>query len=189
MPRWGLINKALGLGIPEPVETYSSSPHLYEDLDIPEGTKGRLPRDKRDAAPASTPRCSRTWARPARRTQVAVTAPAAADVTAPVAAARSTGGRDGSRSGSRDGGRDTRRSGGASGAKDSGRSGDRRRRPAEAEASTGPAAEAPAGQPPAAPTEVDRATRARRRTRTRRRNGEVVAGEAQAGAPARSTEA
>ena len=50
MPRWGLINKALGLGVPEPVETYSSSPHLYEDLDIPEGTKGRLPRDKRTLA-------------------------------------------------------------------------------------------------------------------------------------------
>ena len=47
MPRWGLINKALGLSVPEPVETYSSSPHLFEELDIPEGTKGRLPRDKR----------------------------------------------------------------------------------------------------------------------------------------------
>ena len=44
MPRWGLIDKALDLGIPEPVETYSSSPHLYDDLDIPAGTKGRLPR-------------------------------------------------------------------------------------------------------------------------------------------------
>ena len=50
MPRWGLINKALGLSVPEPVETYSSSPHLYEDLDIPEGTKGRLPRNKRTLA-------------------------------------------------------------------------------------------------------------------------------------------
>ncbi|MET1035943.1 MAG: DEAD/DEAH box helicase, partial [Arthrobacter sp.] len=47
MPRWGLINKALGLSYPEPVETYSSSPHLFEELDIPAGTKGRLPRDKR----------------------------------------------------------------------------------------------------------------------------------------------
>jgi superfamily II DNA/RNA helicase len=28
MPRWGLINKALGLSVPEPIETYSSSPHL-----------------------------------------------------------------------------------------------------------------------------------------------------------------
>ena len=44
MPRWGLIDKALDLGYPEPVETYSSSPHLFDDLDIPEGTKGRLPK-------------------------------------------------------------------------------------------------------------------------------------------------
>ena len=50
MPRWGLINKALGLSVPEPIETYSSSPHLFEDLDIPEGTKGRLPRSKRTLA-------------------------------------------------------------------------------------------------------------------------------------------
>ena len=47
MPRWGLINKALDLGIPEPVETYSSSPHFFEDLSIPEGTKGTLPRSAR----------------------------------------------------------------------------------------------------------------------------------------------
>ncbi|GAB4099897.1 DEAD/DEAH box helicase [Sinomonas halotolerans] len=47
VPRWGLINKALGLDVPEPVETYSSSPHLYTDLTIPAGTKGRLPRHKR----------------------------------------------------------------------------------------------------------------------------------------------
>ncbi|MBT9254089.1 DEAD/DEAH box helicase [Phycicoccus sp. MAQZ13P-2] len=45
--RWGMINRVLDLGIPEPVETYSSSPHLYTDLAIPEGTKGRLPRAKR----------------------------------------------------------------------------------------------------------------------------------------------
>jgi len=42
MHKWALINKALDFGIPEPRETYSSSPHLYEDLKIPEGTKGRL---------------------------------------------------------------------------------------------------------------------------------------------------
>ncbi|MGB3732420.1 DEAD/DEAH box helicase [Microbacterium sp.] len=40
--KWALINRALDFGQPEPVETYSSSPHLYADLDIPEGTKGRL---------------------------------------------------------------------------------------------------------------------------------------------------
>ena len=43
MHKWSLINRALDMGIPEPTETYSSSPHLFTDLDIPEGTKGRLP--------------------------------------------------------------------------------------------------------------------------------------------------
>ncbi len=47
MPRWGLINKALDLGYPEPEETYSSSPHLFEQLGIPEGTRGTLPRSAR----------------------------------------------------------------------------------------------------------------------------------------------
>ncbi|RFA20074.1 RNA helicase [Subtercola boreus] len=40
--KWALINRALDMGQPEPVETYSSSPHLYTDLDIPAGVKGRL---------------------------------------------------------------------------------------------------------------------------------------------------
>ncbi|QAY73587.1 DEAD/DEAH box helicase [Agromyces protaetiae] len=40
--KWALINRALEFGQPEPTETYSSSPHLYTDLDIPAGTKGRL---------------------------------------------------------------------------------------------------------------------------------------------------
>jgi len=40
--KWALINRALDMGQPEPVETYSSSPHLFADLDIPAGTKGRL---------------------------------------------------------------------------------------------------------------------------------------------------
>jgi superfamily II DNA/RNA helicase len=40
--RWALINRALEFDKPEPAETYSSSPHLFEDLDIPAGTKGRL---------------------------------------------------------------------------------------------------------------------------------------------------
>ena len=50
MPRWGLINKQLDVGIPEPVETYSTSPHLFSDLGIPEGTKGVLPRKERTRA-------------------------------------------------------------------------------------------------------------------------------------------
>jgi superfamily II DNA/RNA helicase len=43
MHKWTLINNALDFGVPEPVETYSSSPHLYTDLDIPAEAKGRLP--------------------------------------------------------------------------------------------------------------------------------------------------
>lgn len=40
--KWALINRALEFGQPDPVETYSSSPHLFADLDIPAGTKGRI---------------------------------------------------------------------------------------------------------------------------------------------------
>src|SRR5699024_9744410 len=50
VPRWSVINRALDLGFPEPVETYSSSDHLYSDLGIPTGTKGTLPKEKRTRA-------------------------------------------------------------------------------------------------------------------------------------------
>ena len=40
--KWALINRALEFGQTEPRETYSSSAHLFEDLNIPEGTKGRI---------------------------------------------------------------------------------------------------------------------------------------------------
>nr|WP_227999213.1 DEAD/DEAH box helicase [Nocardia australiensis] len=48
--RWAGIDKALGLGIPEPVETYSRSPHLFSELGIPEGVTGtvRKPKPERD---------------------------------------------------------------------------------------------------------------------------------------------
>ncbi|MFE1775760.1 DEAD/DEAH box helicase [Streptomyces sp. NPDC059008] len=50
IPRWKLINKALDLPFDEPEETYSTSPHLYEQLHIPQGTKGVLPRAERTRA-------------------------------------------------------------------------------------------------------------------------------------------
>ncbi|MYR47150.1 DEAD/DEAH box helicase, partial [Streptomyces sp. SID5910] len=50
IPRWQLINKALDLGFNDPPETYSTSPHFYTDLGIPEGTKGVLPRSERTRA-------------------------------------------------------------------------------------------------------------------------------------------
>lgn len=45
--RWKLMDKALNLGLAEPVETYSTSPHVYEELGIPEGVKGVLPESER----------------------------------------------------------------------------------------------------------------------------------------------
>ncbi|MFE9556401.1 DEAD/DEAH box helicase [Streptomyces sp. NPDC006703] len=50
IPRWQLINKALDLKFPDPPETYSTSPHLFEELRIPVGTKGVLPRAERTRA-------------------------------------------------------------------------------------------------------------------------------------------
>lgn len=49
-PRWKMISDILGLDMPEPAETYSSSKHLFSDLGIPEGTTGRLPLSKRTRA-------------------------------------------------------------------------------------------------------------------------------------------
>ncbi|MDQ1127658.1 superfamily II DNA/RNA helicase [Microbacterium sp. SORGH_AS 505] len=62
--KWALINRALDFGQPEPLETYSSSPHLFEDLDIPVGTKGRIA-----TAPKAAP--ARTSAAPARAADAA----------------------------------------------------------------------------------------------------------------------
>lgn len=158
MPRWGLINKALGLSVPEPVETYSSSPHLYEELDIPEGTKGRLPRNK--------------------RTLAGVDAEVLEDLGETGKKNSRSSGRDGARDAAKDGGRDNSRDRARSSSRRSGtdtapRSGERRRRTSDAAtAGTGPATEPAA----TAPAEGDQSRTRRSRTRTRRRNGEVVAG-------------
>jgi superfamily II DNA/RNA helicase len=54
--RWKLINKALDLPFDEPLETYSTSEHLFHDQGIPPGTKGRIvaprpPEPKKDREP------------------------------------------------------------------------------------------------------------------------------------------
>ena len=77
--KWALIDKALEFGKPEPVETYSSSPHLFEELDIPEGTKGRV---KCHGAP---PRAASRRARGGRET---ARAPARAAGPAPAGPSR-----------------------------------------------------------------------------------------------------
>ena len=108
MPKWGLINKALDLPHPEPVETYSSSKHLYADLLIPEGTTGKLPR--------------------ASRVRAGLDAEEVEDVgeTGRKPRRPETGGRDSGRGG-RDSGRDGGRDGGRG--RDAGRSSGRDERP------------------------------------------------------------
>jgi superfamily II DNA/RNA helicase len=48
--RWSLINRELGLSFDEPVETYSTSEHLYDVLGIPTDATGVLPPEKRTRA-------------------------------------------------------------------------------------------------------------------------------------------
>jgi superfamily II DNA/RNA helicase len=46
LARWKMIDQTLALGLAEPEETYSSSEHLYETLNIPAGSTGRLVKAK-----------------------------------------------------------------------------------------------------------------------------------------------
>nr|WP_221376932.1 DEAD/DEAH box helicase [Actinoplanes polyasparticus] len=43
MPRWVLIDKSMGLSMPQPPETYHTSPALFSDLDIPTDVTSTLP--------------------------------------------------------------------------------------------------------------------------------------------------
>ncbi|MEY4972440.1 MAG: hypothetical protein RL399_397 [Actinomycetota bacterium] len=54
LARWKMIDTALELGLPEPLETYSSSPHFFEALHIPTDSTGRMVAAKKvEAAPKS----------------------------------------------------------------------------------------------------------------------------------------
>ncbi|WP_127499841.1 DEAD/DEAH box helicase [Actinoplanes solisilvae] len=48
MPRWVLIDKSMGLSMPQPPETYHTSPALYSDLDIPSDVSSTLPTADRN---------------------------------------------------------------------------------------------------------------------------------------------
>jgi superfamily II DNA/RNA helicase len=45
--RWQMIDRALKLPFKDPIETYSTSDHVYTGLNIPAGTKGTLPKSSR----------------------------------------------------------------------------------------------------------------------------------------------
>jgi superfamily II DNA/RNA helicase len=55
LPRWTTIDKALGLGSPDPAETYSSSPHLYAELGIPAEANGTVGAPRRSQAKRRDP--------------------------------------------------------------------------------------------------------------------------------------
>ena len=166
LPRWKVINDALELGVPEPVETYSSSEHLFYDLNIPRGTKGRLPREERVAegmgdeffANAREERESRDG-RGSRRDS------------------RGRGGR------SRDGEKGGRRGGRSRDGEKSGRSEGRRRSARSAERSSERSSERSGSE-----SEAPRAERApRQRRRTRRVEGQPVEGKSAERQPRRLT--
>ena len=50
LTRWHLINKTLGLAFHDPIETYSSSDHVYTGLNIPKDAKGRLRKEDQTRA-------------------------------------------------------------------------------------------------------------------------------------------
>ena len=76
LARWKMIDTALVLGLPEPVETYSSSEHLYEMLNIPAGSTGRMVKAR--ATQAGKPQSDRPGSdRPKREKSPEVKKPAA----------------------------------------------------------------------------------------------------------------
>ncbi|MGV9797279.1 DEAD/DEAH box helicase [Mycobacterium sp. NPDC003449] len=59
LPRWAMIDKALGLGCPDPAETYSSSPHVYTELGIPADAGGTVGTPRRSGAKREDRRAGR----------------------------------------------------------------------------------------------------------------------------------
>ncbi|WP_046300047.1 MULTISPECIES: DEAD/DEAH box helicase [unclassified Mycobacterium] len=53
LARWTLIDKALNLCCPDPAETYSSSPHLFTELNIPTDVSGSIGQTRRSPAKRS----------------------------------------------------------------------------------------------------------------------------------------
>ena len=66
LARWTHIDKELNFGKPEPTETYSSSEHLFTDMNIPAGTKGRLKASTRVDSPKSSRPQGQKGSRPSR---------------------------------------------------------------------------------------------------------------------------
>jgi superfamily II DNA/RNA helicase len=66
LARWTHINLELKFGQPDPTETYSSSEHLFTDMNIPADTKGRLKASTRVEAPKFSRPQGQKGSRPSR---------------------------------------------------------------------------------------------------------------------------
>lgn len=55
LPRWSYINQALNLGVAEPIETYSSSDHLFSDLRITKENIAAIPKAKKEITKSERP--------------------------------------------------------------------------------------------------------------------------------------
>jgi superfamily II DNA/RNA helicase len=159
IPRWQLINKALDLPFADPPETYSTSPWVYTDLDVPEGAKGRLPRGQRTREGLDA-EVLEDLGETGKRTKGAGRGPA-----------RDSGpGRDGGRDAAREDGDRPARSRRRTRAGGDGAPGDTSTvTPDAASEADGPSAGAPAGDAPAGDGTPRR--RRRRRGGARRRSG------------------
>ena len=177
IPRWQLIDRTLALGLPEPVETYSTSPHLFSDLDIPEGTKGRLPKEKRQLGGLDAEELEDLGETGKRTSRTG--APQAGRASQGSRDDRPEGGRSRSRGGRAHGERSGERSGQRSGEPSGQRSGERPSRGRTDDAEAGAAV--PAGGPDPAQDGEQRRRRSRNRRRTR--GGSPVGGESAGSAP------
>jgi len=159
VPKWKLICDQLQLPLHEPPETYSTSAHLFVELDIPDGVRGTLPRSQRTREGLDAEQIEDLGGRDSRRGE----------------SGRAGSGRAGS-------GR------GESGRGESGRDGGRGGRSRNRTRSGRPEADAPAAAPAAsadgsgAPGEA-RARRPRRRTRRGQAGAEAGATGAPTAAP------
>jgi superfamily II DNA/RNA helicase len=82
VPRWRLVCDRLALPFHEPAETYSTSLHVYEELDIPQDARGSLPRAERTRAGLDAEEIEDIGGRPERGARRAAGRPAASEPAA-----------------------------------------------------------------------------------------------------------
>jgi len=118
--RWKVINKTLDLPFDEPLETYSTSEHLFHDQGIPAGAKGRIVEPKpvekksdsseRSARPRSTSRNrARTRTRGGQQVDGATTEQSGSSDSRPTVSAGATASGDAGSAPSRNRNRNRRR--------------------------------------------------------------------------------